>query len=121
VEDHNEVRTTISAALELAGFEVTGVASHATALDQTAVREFEAYLLNRICPDGLGLALSRQLRQRYPFTPIVLYSTLALPITAEQRLTAGATAYLTEAGDILKPGGILVQLIAEAKTALSYA
>jgi CheY-like chemotaxis protein len=121
VEDHNEVRTTISAALELAGFEVTGAASHATALDQTAVREFDAYLLNRICPDGLGLALSRQLRQRYPLTPIVLYSTLALPITAEQRLTAGATAYLTEAGDILKPGGILVQLIAEAKTALSYA
>lgn len=116
VEDHCDIRTTVSAALDQSGFRVTGVESHAAALHQIETREFDAYLLNRVCPDGLGLALCRELRQLYPQKPIVLYSTAALPITPEQRLRAGASAYLTLAGDILNPGQILLQLIDEART-----
>jgi DNA-binding response OmpR family regulator len=78
---------------------------------QVEAREFDAYLLNRICPDGLGLALSRHLRKLYPVKPIVMYSTAPLSITPEQRLNAGASAYLTQAGEILNPGRILLDLI----------
>jgi hypothetical protein len=46
-----------------------------------------------------------------------MYSTSTLQITQEQRLHAGASAYLTEAADILNPGEILLKLIAEAKVA----
>jgi hypothetical protein len=51
---------------------------------------------------------------------IVMYSTMAVPITPEQRLNAGASAYLTEAGEILNPGRILLKLIDEANTTLGY-
>jgi DNA-binding response OmpR family regulator len=114
VEDHYDIRTTITAALDRSGFRVTGVESHAAALHQVDAREFDAYLVNRLCPDGLGLALCHQLRGLYPLKPIVMYSTAALTITPEQRLNAGASEYLTLAGDILDPGRILLKLIAEA-------
>jgi hypothetical protein len=48
-----------------------------------------------------------------------MYSTAALPITEEQRLEAGASAYLMEAGDILNPGPTLLKLIEGVKTTLS--
>ena len=120
VEDHYDVRTTISSALDRSGFRVTGVESHAAALHQVETREFDAYLLNRLCPDGLGLALCHQLRNLYPNKPIVMYSTMALTITPEQRLTAGANEYLTEPGDILSPGRVLSRLIDEAKKRAGY-
>jgi DNA-binding response OmpR family regulator len=114
VEDHYDIRTTISAALEHSGFRVTGVESHAAALHQVEAREFDAYLLNRLCPDGIGLSLCRRLRSLYPQKAIVMYSTAALSITPEQRLQAGASAYPTQAGDILNPGRSLLKLIKEA-------
>lgn len=115
VEDHYDLRTTVSAALERSGFQVTRVESHADAWDQIKAKEFDAYLINRVCPDGLGLALCRKLRNLYEYKPIVLYSTVSVPITAEQRLNAGASAYLTQAVDMLNPGEILLELIHEAK------
>jgi CheY-like chemotaxis protein len=121
VEDHHDIRTTISAALDRSGFRVTGVESHAAALHEVEAGEFDAYLINRLCPDGIGLSLCRRLGDLYPQKPIVMYSTAALPITPEQRMQAAASAYLTEAGDILNPGRILLKLIAEARTTPSYA
>ena len=117
VEDHYDMRTTISSALDRSGFTVTGVESHAAALHQVEAREFDAFLVNRLCPDGIGLALCSQLRKLYLQKPIVMYSTAALHITQEQRLQAGASAYLTEAAEILNPGPILLKLIDEVETA----
>ncbi|MBC8031568.1 MAG: response regulator [Pyrinomonadaceae bacterium] len=116
VEDRSEIRATISAALSQSGFRVTEAENHAAALQQVEAGEFDAYLLNRVCPDGLGLALCRRLRQLFPHKPIVLYSTVALSFTAEQRLKAGASAYLTQAEDVLHAGRILSKLVDEAKT-----
>ena len=115
VEAHSDIRTTISSALYQSGFRVTGVECHAAASYHIETTEFDAYLLNRVCPDGLGLALCRELRQLYEHKPIVLYSTVAVPFTPEQRQDAGASAYLTQAGDVLNPGQILLKLINEAK------
>ncbi len=120
VEAHSDIRTTISSALYQSGFCVTGVECHAAASYHIETTEFDAYLLNRVCPDGLGLALCRELRQLYEHKAIVLYSTVAVPFTLEQRLDAGASAYLTEAGDVLNPGRILLKLIDEAKATPGY-
>lgn len=120
VEDHCDIRTTISSALERSGLKVTGVECHASALQQVEAREFDAFLLNRLCPDGIGLSLCHQLRELYPQKPIVMYSTAPLDITEDQRAQAGASAYLTEPGDILNPGQILMGLIDEAKRTQRY-
>lgn len=114
VEDHHDLRTTISSALDQSGFRVTAADSHAAALQQVEAREFDAYLVNRLCPDGIGLSLCNRLRKLYPQKPIVMYSTAGLSIAPEQRLNAGASAYLTQPGDILNPGRILLKLIDEA-------
>jgi CheY-like chemotaxis protein len=119
VENHYDIRTTISSALDRSGFQVTGVESHAAALHQLEAKNFDAFLINRLCPDGIGLSLCHRLRELYPHKPIVMYSTAVLPITQEQRLEAGASAYLMEAGDILNPGPTLLKLIEEGKTTLS--
>jgi len=116
VEDHYDIRSAISAALDKSGFRVTGVECHVAAWHQVEEREFDAYLINRVCPDGLGLSLCHELRQLYPQRPIIMYSTAALPISQEQRLHAGASAYLTQAADILNPGRILMELIDESRS-----
>jgi CheY-like chemotaxis protein len=121
VEDHYDIRTTISAALNQSGLGVTGVECHAAAWHQVEAREFDAYLVNRLCPDGIGLSLCRRLRELYPHKPIVMYSTATLSITAEQRQQGGASVYLTEAGHILNPGRILLKLIAAAKKSPGFA
>ncbi len=120
VEDHYDIRTTISSALDRSGFRVTAVDCHVAALHEIETNEFDAFLLNRVCPDGIGLSLCRQLRSLYAQKAIVMYSTATLPITQEQRLQAGASAYLSEAGDILNPGPILLELIDKAKANLSH-
>jgi CheY-like chemotaxis protein len=116
VEDHYDIRTTISSALDRSGFQVTAVVCHAAALQQVEARDFDAFLINRLCPDGIGLSLCHRLRDLFPHKPIVMYSIAALPITQEQRLEAGASAYLMEAGDILNPGPILLKLMEAVKT-----
>ena len=81
-----------------------------------ATRILLEYLVNRLCPDGIGLSLCRQLREMDPHKTIVMYSTMSLPITQEQRLQAGASIYLTQPADILNPAETLSKLINEAKT-----
>src|ERR1700674_3197842 len=66
VEDHYDIRTTISSALAKSGFRVTGVECHAAALIQLEARGFDAFLLNRVCPDGIGLSFCHKLRSLYP-------------------------------------------------------
>lgn len=116
VEDHEDLRATISAALKQSGFQVTGVETHAAAWHQIDAREFDAYLINRVCPDGLGLSLCRKLRDLYAHKTIVLYSTVAIAISPEQRMNAGASAYLTEAAEMLNPGRILSKLINDERS-----
>lgn len=116
VEDHPDMKNVIFSSLDRAGFDVTVVASHAAALQHARTQDFAAYLVNRLCPDGIGLSLCRQLRKMDPHKTIVMYSTMSLPITQEQRLQAGASIYLTQPADILNPAETLSKLINEAKT-----
>ena len=95
---------------------MTSVESHAGALRKAKLQEFDLYLLNRVCPDGLGLSLCRQLRQSHPRTPIVMYSTAALPTEQQAGLDAGARSYLTKPSDLLNIGNLLSESIDESKT-----
>ena len=116
VEDHADTRTLISFLLDQAGHQVTIVESHAGALSKVKPGDFDLYLINRLCPDGLGLTLCRQLRQSHPRLPIVMYSTVALPAEQQAGLDAGACAYLTKPSDLLNIGNLLAELIKESKT-----
>jgi CheY-like chemotaxis protein len=90
IEDHSDTRAMLSFLLDQAGHQVTSVESHAGALRQAKLQMFDLFLVNRVCPDGLGLTLCHQLRQSFPRQPIVMYSTTALPAEQQAGLDAGA-------------------------------
>jgi len=115
IEDHPDVRTLMAFLLDQAGHQVTSVESHAGALRQAKLQEFDVFMVNRICPDGLGLTLCRQLRQSFPRQPIVMYSTAALPAEQQAGLDAGARAYLARPDDLLNIGNLASDLIRESK------
>ena len=116
VEDHPDIGALISLLLNQSGHQVTLVESHAEALREAKIEQFDLYLINRVCPDGSGLALCPQLRQLIGQQPIVMYSTAALPTEQQAVLDAGASNYLTKPGDLLNIGKLLADLIKESKT-----
>ena len=115
IEDHPDARTLISFLLDQAGHRVTSVESHATALREAKLQKFDLFLVSRVCADGLGLALCRQLRQSFPLQPTVMYSTAALPSEQQAGLDAGARGYLTKPGDLLNIGHLLSGMIKESR------
>lgn len=116
VEDHPDIRALLSFMLDQTGHQLTSVESHGGALHKARVQKFDLCLLNRACPDGLGITLCRQLRHTYPGLPIVMYSTAALPTEQQAGLDSGARAYLTKPGDLFNIGNLVSELIKDSKT-----
>jgi CheY-like chemotaxis protein len=116
LEDHADLCALMSFLLDQASHQVTSVGSHAEALREVGLQEFDLFLVNRDCPDGLGLTLCPQLQQLFPRQPIVLYSTTALPADLQAGLDAGARVYLTKPSDLLNIGNLLSDLIKGSKT-----
>ena len=119
VEDHPDIRALVSFLLDQAGHQVTSVESHAGALQKAKGNEFDLCLLNRVCPDGAGISLCRELRHSYPRLPIGIYSTSALPTEQQVGLDAGASIYLTKPGDLANIGNLSSELIRTSKTSAS--
>jgi two-component system, response regulator len=115
IEDHPDVRALISFLADQAGHEVTSAESHAGALRKARLQEFDLFLVSRVCPDGPGVTLCRQLRQTFPRKPIVMYPTDALPSEQKAGLDAGARSYLTKASDLINIGDLVFELIKESK------
>ena len=115
IEDHPDMRAILSFLVDQFGHQVTTVESHAAALRQAKLEQFDLFLLNRVCSDGLGLTLCRQFRQSFPRQQVVMYSTDALPTEQQAGLDAGARTYLTKPNDLLNLGNLLSELIKESK------
>jgi DNA-binding response OmpR family regulator len=116
VEDHPDMRALLSALLDQAGHQVTSVESHAGALRKSQLQEFDLFLVNRVSPDGLGVALCSQIRALSSRQPIVIYSTAALPVERQAGLDTGACAYLSSPAELLNIGNLLSELIKEFKS-----
>ena len=112
IEDHPDVRALLSSLLDQAGHQVTSVESHAGALRKAKLQEFDLFLINRVCPDGPGLTLCRQLQELFPRQPIVMYSTAALPAEQQAGLDEGARAYLAKTSELLNIGSFLSSVMA---------
>jgi DNA-binding response OmpR family regulator len=119
VEDHPDIRALVSFLLDQAGHQVTSVESHAGALQKAKGNDFDLCWLNRVCPDGAGISLCRELRHSYPRLPIGIYSTSALPTEQQAGLDAGASIYLTKPGDLTNIGNLSSELIRTSRTSAS--
>jgi two-component system OmpR family response regulator len=104
VEDHDDTRVLVSMMLEQAGFRVTstGTAAGCLELAQQSGQRFDLYLLNHTFPDASGVSICLLLRRFDPTTPIIFYSSRAMPQEKEAALQAGAQDYLIKPNDLFQ-------------------
>jgi CheY-like chemotaxis protein len=101
VEDHDDTRVLMTLMLERDGFRVTPVETASDCLKLVESDEsFDLYLLNHTFPDASGVSLCKLIRARDAQTPILFYSSRAMPQEKEAALDAGAQDYLTKPNDL---------------------
>jgi DNA-binding response OmpR family regulator len=62
-------------------------------------RHFDLAMLDNWLPDGSGIDLCRDLRSRFPDTPIIFMSAAAQESTIEEAIAAGANRYFVKPFD----------------------
>jgi CheY-like chemotaxis protein len=101
VEDHDDTRVLMTLMLEHAGFQVTPAENGSDCIEMArSGQRFDLYLLNHTFPDVSGISLCKLLRQLDPHTPILFYSSRAMPQEKEAALEAGAQDYLVKPNDL---------------------
>ena len=71
----------------------------AAAVSHYLERHFDAVMLDNWLPDGSGIELCREVRTRFPDTPIIFMSAAAHEHTIEQATSAGADRYFVKPFD----------------------
>ncbi len=94
VDDDAVFREELAELLRDDRHEVTASASVAKALEELAHDEFDAVLSDLKMPRQGGLDLLREVRARYPSTPVVMVTGFATVETAVAAMKAGAAEYV---------------------------
>jgi DNA-binding response OmpR family regulator len=78
------------------GYEATTVRGVAAALELAQKESFNLYIIEQWFPQSSGTNLCRRLREFDPFTPIIVYSGIALDSDRDGALQAGASAFVAK-------------------------
>jgi signal transduction histidine kinase/CheY-like chemotaxis protein len=114
VEDHEDTLAVMAELLELSRHEVTPVSTIESALRLAAVRPFDLLISDLGLPDGSGLDLMRQVRQKYGW-PGIAVSGYGTSEDVELSRQAGFLEHLTKP---VHPAR-LKEAIARARTAIA--
>jgi DNA-binding response OmpR family regulator len=109
VEDDRESCEMLRHILE--DWELTVSHTIAGAVSNYLERHFDLFLLDNWLPDGSGIELCREIRGRFPETPIVFMSAAAHESTIEQATAAGADRYFVKPYDPFELKGIVKELL----------
>lgn len=102
VDDHEVVREGLAAALASdERFEIVGtVGTGKAALERARQTLPDIALVDLRLPDMLGEDLTREIRQRFPSTAVIVLTTYLGEGTVRAALDAGASAYVTKAAGL---------------------
>jgi two-component system response regulator RegA len=99
VEDDDAFRSVLVSALDVRGYDVTGVADAASAVKLARRDSPEMAVVDLRLPDGSGLDVVRQLKEIDPATTVVVLTGYGSIATALEAVRLGAAHYLTKPTD----------------------
>lgn len=108
VEDHRDTAAVMSRLLRGLGHEVTAASSIATSLEVAGQRDFDLVMSDLGLPDGSGLDLMKQLRERHSL-PGIAVSGYGMEDDLRQTLEAGFIAHLTKPVSFNQIEAVLLQ------------
>jgi CheY-like chemotaxis protein len=91
VDGNPDIREMLTMLLGAAGYETTSVATGQDAARFVARDGFDLFILDKMSRTDAGLELCRELRQRHPHIPIIIYSADARERHHREAVEAGAT------------------------------
>lgn len=115
VDDHEVVREGLASALAAdERFEIVGtVATGKAALERARQTLPDIALVDLRLPDMRGEDLTREIRQRFPSTAVIVLSTYLGEGTVRASLDAGASAYVTKAAGLPELRAAIDRVISE--------
>lgn len=115
VDDHEVVREGLASALAAdERFEIVGtVATGKAALERARQTLPDIALVDLRLPDMRGEDLTREIRQRFPSTAVIVLSTYLGEGTVRASLDAGAAAYVTKAAGLPELRAAIDRVISE--------
>ncbi len=99
VDDEANLRLTLSACLQAAGYSVTDVGHPRDALSSLAAGPFDLVFLDLRMPDMDGTRLLGEIRQLYPDMPVLILTAHATVESAVEAVRLGARDYLLKPVD----------------------
>lgn len=100
VDDESNLLLTLTANLELEGFDVVGADSAAAALDLVRAQHFDLVLTDIRMPGMSGVELFLRVKEIRPDMPVVLMTAFALEGMVEEAIRSGAFAVLSKPFDV---------------------
>lgn len=98
VEDHEDTRFMLTNLLREEDCDVQLVSSITEALRQVEDEAYDLFILDKQLPDGNGIDLCRELRRKFPQTPIIMYVATGYESDQRESFLAGATDYVSKPG-----------------------
>jgi DNA-binding NtrC family response regulator len=96
IDDEAEIREGLELLLSSEGYTVTSAETGQSGLARLGEEPYDLLLLDVSLPDGNGLDLLRDIRQRDPHLPIVLITAYGSIDMARQAFKSGARDYITK-------------------------
>ncbi|MEO6820256.1 MAG: sigma 54-interacting transcriptional regulator, partial [Ginsengibacter sp.] len=99
IDDEEKIRTLLSKIISLEGFDVIQAADCKTGLRKLEQNDVDVVICDVKLPDGNGIDLSKQIKDKYPAIEIILLTAYGNIPDTVQAIKNGAFDYITKGDD----------------------
>lgn len=99
IDDEEKLRTLLSKIISLEGFEVLQAADAKKGLQKLEAADIDVVICDVKLPDGSGVELSKTIKEKYPFTEVILLTAYGNIPDGVQAIKNGAFDYITKGDD----------------------